>query len=474
MRNVKWIGAIAVLCLVVVLILLPDGEVHYGLLAIEEDAIFTSSPVHPCPPGMYYEGTYNRAYFGYYSQEHKVKVRYFDEDTKVLSDPVEVWTSWGHSSSWSTPLLGDDHASPAVIVLQHQTGGNAVHNGKILAAAAEHGSPVENKGRLETRRSTYPEFSDDGVPDTSFEAAVSVRTTAATYIVLWELNDGTVFLASRLNRVASKSRHTMYAWTSTDAGASWTAYNNGRPLFDAAEGVDDTYYAMAYPNHDNTGLHWIINRYIYDDNAYTDILYLFYDHSDGKWYHTAGETEFALGDDYTGMDLVYESKKEEGEGDLVYGWDIKDDGSGNPYLIYIVDERQEGEPSPGDVYRANYSGGSWNTELVLAEGSGRFWYVSGAVFDPLDVDTIYVTPADGEGNGALVAKTQLQKWQKDDTVAKAEDITSGTAGSNARPVAIWNAAANNSLRFMWCYITHYEGTPFTVWDSTIYSYPSES
>lgn len=469
---------LTLICLVSIMLVLccrctANLEAPYDPPKLEEDG---STFWYSLPAGMYYEGRHKRAYFAYYTSDYYVRLRYFDEERKTLSAPVTLWSDWGYSND---DVLGDHHAAPTAIVLQHQTRDNATHNGKILVAASEHASGTPGKGRLETRRSTYLEFNDNGRENTSFDTAVQIRSAHATYSNLVELNDGTIFLFSRLSYEGDDSRATTYAWVSADAGASWTPYNGGHALWDAPTGTDDSYYLQACPNNDGTGIHCMISRVDYDNPSagiqrYLNIYYLFYNHSDDKWYRADGTTEFALGSSHTSMDLVYDTDDTPSAEDWTWAWDIKDDGGGNPYLVFVNDvDRGSGSGGNCDVLRANYGGGSWNIETVLTEGTGHSSnYPHGACLDPLDVDVVYVTPPLGNPGLPTTSRTQLQRYRKNEgNWSKVEDITQTSPGSQMWPTPIRNAGGNNLLRILYMYSERYTGFKDGQWQSSLFGYP---
>jgi hypothetical protein len=223
----------------------------YPYAPVEDNGIFTSSPTSPTA-AMRYVGAHDRTYIGFYSSTGSgnglIEIRYWDGDDKTLSDAVMLWSGWGYDSSGQGP--GDDHASPSVLVLQYQTGGNAVHNGKILVAAAEHSCKDSDKGRCQTRRSTNAE------DISAWESPVLLESVNTTYTRLEELNDGTICLFYRLNYTAPNAKGTFYYRTSTDAGASWS----DRTLLADTDVEDEGLYLMTCTNPAHTQIHCMFNR----------------------------------------------------------------------------------------------------------------------------------------------------------------------------------------------------------------------
>jgi len=362
-------------------------------------------------PAVFYAGTYNRAYIAYFTSDYNIKIKQFDEDTSVLSDAVTLWSDWGWDGNGTAK--GDDHSTPSVIVLQYQTGDYAVHNGKLLVAAAEHGSSAATKGRMEVRRSTNAE------DITAWDVAVSVQTTLANYANPVEMSDGTIYLFYRYNDNPTAAENGIYFYTSTDAGATWAGptllFHNTAPASN---------YVMVTENSDHTRIHCMFNPAVVDDpspgsSRYRDIYYAYFDGTNWK---KADGTTLTLPLDTTTAgsvpDLVYDTDDTAGLEDWTFLWDIKTDSEGNPYLIFINDpDRADGDAGSsgtGDVYRANYSGAAWVVGAVAKSGSyGVRRYLAGAVPDPVDMDTVYLTPPDGFSTGYSTLKsTQLQQWTR--------------------------------------------------------------
>lgn len=457
------------------LVLLPACDEQPSPLApfypyppVEDNGIFTSSPTSPTA-AQRYVGTYDRTYIGFYSSTGSgnglIEIKYWDEDDKTLSDAVALWSDWGYDSSGLGP--GDDHASPSVLVLQYQSDDNAVHNGKILVAAAEHVCKNTDKGRCQTRRSVHAENIS------AWESPVLLESVNATYTRLEELNNGTVYLFYRLSHTAPNARSTFYYRTSTDAGASWSA----RTLLADTDVADEGLYLLTCTNPEHTQIHCMFNRTGINDplpgqQRYQDIYHVYYDLLSDEWRKMDGN-EVTVPLSMSELDSVYATESNE---DWTFLWDIKTDGDGNPYLVSVtIDgfdafELGEGKTPELDcsVRRHNYDDG-WQTEVVSSAGSGQFGtytYPAGAVLDYSDVDTIYLSPYDAN------RRTQLQKWQKvDGSWVKIEDITQSTEGWNFRPIAVRNGAGK--FKILWCYTERYSHFDPGYWESMIFAYPGD-
>ncbi len=421
-------------------------------------------------PAVRYVGAHDRTYIGYYAStgagDGWVGVKYWDEDSRTLSSETVVWDDWGYNGG----TLGDDHACPSLLVLQHQAGGNAVHNGKILIAAAEHGSRTENQGRLETRRSTIAE------DISSWENAVSLRTTHASYALLAEISDGTVFLFPRLSHLPTSGELSWYYYTSTDAGRTW----QGPELFFRSEWLASN-YVMLDTSSDGSEIHLILNRAKRNDPEaglwrYRDIFYIWRD-LHGTWRAadgTARSLPLDFSDDDHKPDLVYESDSSPGKEDWTWLWDIRVDSNGDPYLLSVNqpdmgswDRSAPGRGSlAGNVLRHSYVDGSWQTEKVCNTGifGDGYKYPAGAVLDDRDMSTVYAAAFVDGGS------TEIQKWQRvGDTWRKTEDITLASRGDNVRPMLVRNGGEH--LKLLWSYLGRYEGYKSGEWQSTILAYP---
>jgi len=226
------------------------GNNSIELVTLVDNGILTMSPSGSYP--IVTSG--NKTFFGYYTSQNNIEIRYYDNVKHVVSNPVILWRNWGYTSSGD--VLGDDHANPSIIVLSYQLGENAIHNGKLVVAAAEHGAGQAGHGRLQVRRSVYP------LSIGLWEPPIELRDTRATYARLVETADGTLYLFCRLSRVAPNSRATFYYWTSTDAGESWSL---PQLLVDADEGTDDAVYITVSPSSRHDVLHVGVNRVDYDN-----------------------------------------------------------------------------------------------------------------------------------------------------------------------------------------------------------------
>jgi hypothetical protein len=428
-------------------------------VAIDADGIFTMSPSGSCP-AFHFKCTHDRTYVAFCTADSKIKLRYWDEEDKELSDPVTLWSNWGE---------GDDHAGPSVLVLQYQAGENTIHNGKILVAT----SAVFQNPSLQIRRSTNRE-------DISRWEEPITLDRDCLYPTLVELADGTIYLFYMKREIPKREIPRLYARSqcykiSTDGG---TTFSNMTVLFDSNRSC--IIYGIYSTNSNANQIHAMFNRCTYEPKFgswYRDIYYAYYDRADNKWMARDG-TEYNLPLTPSKAELVYESDTMKGAEDHTWLSDIKVDCNNNPYLISIthVDYADKGHTPgvnpgwEGKVQRHSYNQGKWNTETISENGSGQFGsysYPAMAVLDEDDMATVYMTPYDDK------KKTQLQKWQK---VAgkwnKTDDITIASRGYYFRPTYVRNGAG--SWKVLFCYTERYEHSRQGKWESMLFAYPGDS
>ena len=446
-----------VLLVVMVLVQYCSGysKAPADVITIDEDGIFTMSPSGSYPV-FDYSDKYERTYIGYYSSDHSIKLRYWEHASGRLSDAVALWQEWGYSAGGDSALLGDDHANPAVIVLKYQKGANAIHNGKLLVAAAEHGSSKEGRGRLQVRRSSKSE------DISAWEDPVQLRSTNATYARLAETFDGKIWLFCRLFSTASNSSATFYYWISENAGDVWVS---PELLIDTDDGATDAIYIAVAANRASDELHFMFNRMVYNGfergiHRYQDIYYVCYNVAQSTWHRIDGAV-LTLPLTLSNVDIVYKTDSTKGKEDWTYLSNISVDKNNTPYLLSCTDQDRGAAIRGGicEVLRHSYDTKElrWITERVC--DTARFHYANLAALAPCNCDVAYACVPDEYGIG------QLQKWQKEEgRWTKVLDITKGSSGHNARPYVTTSC---DSTRIFWSYITEYKGSPYTDWESKI-------
>ena len=341
---------------------------EFEVIKLTDVGILTMSPSgsHPITK---YKGRFNRTYFGYYSSNHEIIIRWFNNDNSTLSEPKVLWKDWGYNSAGDK--LGDDHANPSIIVLRNQQGEYAMHNGKLLVAVAEHCASKEKRGRLEVKRGLSSESID------RWTQPVSLKNSRATYARLVEMAAGRIFLFCRLHRVAPNSRATFFFWQSDDAGNTWT---EGKLLIDANPYTDDAIYITVDVDEDHRILHIAANRLDYDNPSkgvwrYRDIYYLQYRSNTKTWHlvnsRSLGDPPFSLGE----LDTVYVSESEPGSEDWTYISDIKGTSS-QPHIVSITDLGRGSADAldgnrPINIYYHTFRDGTWQTEKVGESSRGK-------------------------------------------------------------------------------------------------------
>ena len=140
-------------------------DVYYNSPAIEDDGCtqFLNRPA------FRYNGTHDRTYMANHASDGVITIRYWDEDDKVLSDPVELWDF----------ATANDHNGGATIVLQHQGDSN---DGTILVSAEE------SSVGLYTRRS------DNAEDISSWGNSTTVIASTGHYPLLCETTDGVIWI----------------------------------------------------------------------------------------------------------------------------------------------------------------------------------------------------------------------------------------------------------------------------------------
>lgn len=465
--KVAWLLVLSILtwCLLIGGCNGTDGTLYsdknFEVTKLSDKGILTMSPSGSHPITQY-KGCFNRTYFGYYSSSHEIVIRWFDNDNLILSEPKVLWKDWGYNSAGNK--LGDDHANPAIIVLRNQRGKHSVHNGKLLVAAAEHGSGIRNTGRLEVKRGLSPETID------RWQQSVSLRDNHATYARMIEMADGTIFLFCRLSRVAPNSRATFFFWKSDDAGDTWT---EGNLLIDAAPGTDDAIYITVDTDEDHRNLHVAANRMDYDNPSkgvwrYRDVYYLQY-HSNTKTWHRANGT--SLGDPPFYLDeleKVYESESKKGSEDWTYICDIKV-SSLQPHLVSITDHGRGSadalsEPRAINVYYHTFRDESWQTEKVGDSSRGKsvgFHYPTMATITSLRPIKILGFIQSEEDVIPACYIRKIEGWNLDDKFLRLTNPN----GVHARPFTV--GFENTGLVAIWSRIRGYHGTPYTDWKSDV-------
>lgn len=401
------------------------------------------------PAATRYQGAHNRTYIGFYTNDAEVRIKYWDNDSGVLSGEVVLWTGWSGGGQHY-----DDHNVPSVVVLQHQTGDNAGHNGKILVASAEHNA------RMQSRRSVNTE------DITAWEDAVVMETDLATYAKLCETTDGVIWVSYRYRTGEMPTTHEEYYRTSADGGATWSDRVHCA-TFGGYDLEGDWGRGVTYTMIDQYGqdIHFMFNSAAFSDppgnpSAYYDIYYIKWDGETGQWQKADG-TQVTLPLTTDNADLVYYTPRPVDENKtfksdiVVY--------EGEPYLLSLDGPYESF--TEHTVQRHHWNGTEWITERLegcLSGTFGNYGYRSYAVLSKASPSQIFAAVGNNPDNKPV----EIQDWRRgsNGTWTKHSDITTGSVGDNFRPTTVRNG---DKFILMWCYTEHYEQY-WDDWDSKIY------
>lgn len=424
-------------------------------IVIASDGIVTMSP-SGSHPAFHYHGIHRRTYIGFYSSDSTVKLTYWDETLGELGPEVTLWSEWGD---------GDDHAGPSVLVLQHQAGANAVHNGKILVAT----SGVRDDPPLQVRRSRQPETIVEWEEPITFD-------WEGLYPTLVELSDGAI-LVFYMKREILNGRNTGNTFQcykeSTDGGTTWS----DRVILFAPAGARRV-YGIYTTGPKGATVHAMFNLCPLEPTIgswYRDVYYAHYDRASDLWQRADG-THYALPITPETGEIVYKSDATPGKEDHTWLSDIKVDQQGRPWLLSItnVDYAATGH-TPGTnpgwngaVQRHTYADSAWRTEVITENGAGQFGsysYPAMAVLAESDPDVAFLTPYyDSEGNN-----TRIEKWRcEHGQWTRVNVICSEYNGFHFRPSTVRNGG---SLEIVWCCSEKYRHSRQGQWESTLLAYP---
>lgn len=484
------------------------------------------------PAVRYAGGDHDHTYISTVTSQGKILIHQWDEADRVFSKPVELWDF----------VTTDDHNGCAVLVLQHQTGDLAVHNETILVVAAEHwvgiysrrsdnAEDISSWGVSNTiEESAYSDFpqlieTDDGViwcigrykgtgadDKSTFISTLTLGANPdddvwSTPFIIAEQTGEVIYHKPVKDDVDGDDFH--IAFNQRTDGNLWqediyyakkvgslegTADGNtANKLIDSGTnfttaGVVAGWCVMIRNPADPSGVvHGLISAV---DDANTLSLTTFAggaldlfpngneDYTIYRWEEADGtliEIPMDWSDAAHTPDLVYTTLANH----YTYLWDIKMDGSGNPYIIFL-DSVSLLEDAVADIYRTNYVGAAWVEEdtdinCMRMFGGGHH---SGAEMDEGNPDVIFAAVPDGSNN------TQIEAWEKADgenwwiadgangTTAINGDgkITQVAPGNNFRPIHVVNGAGR--FEWLWFYTLLYKQNMSTT--SLRFAYPGFS
>jgi hypothetical protein len=416
------------------------------------DGIFTYSPSNSRP--VYKSHRDDRvAYVGYLTSSNTIDITKIDVRSGDVLETRTIFDNWGWNSSGT--VIGDDHANPSVIELRWQT--DPSDNGKILVAAAEHGSAVEGRGRLSVTRSTKP------VSIFLWDSAVSILERYATYPRLVETVTGTIFLFCRVSeRQAPNSRASFAYWTSDDGGRMWSEQ---RFLVDAGSLGDDTVYAFFDYDESTDRIHAAFNRLAYDDPAdgvwrYQDVFYGYVD-CQNEVFVSESDCEFDMPVYLSDIQPIYDTDDTAGAEDWTFVSDIVAHDGGVTIVSLNVRDRGSDRPSnvgwSTDVLYHQKTSTEWTVQEVGSSDS--FWYPSMAAIDPTNPNRVFFMIDRIDGGSYLV-----ERVVSDATIADRVLIESAF-GELARPFVI--PGQRGTYRVFMNLIQEYAGSPYIDWDSRV-------
>lgn len=300
------------------------------------------------PGAMYHDGTHSRTYLGWVTSAGAVMVGAFDHDLGQMLPPVQI-------HQWP---ISDDHAAPAIHVIQH--GPDA---GKVIVAFALHNSV------LYSRRTTNPE------DIASWDATRAVTLRKSTYPKLAETSDGTLHVMFRGDALPPlKSQSQGVLKSSTDGGQTWSADTDVVNF-----GAQMITYPGSLRSFGNR-LHIMFN--VPPLGGTTRTLYHAWRDESGIWKRANGQT-LTLPITAASMPPIYTGP--EGR-NLVLG-DLRLDLVGRPILTFLTSGAYTstfGAANP--AYRARFTGSFWQVKAVPS--AVQVYYPAGLTIDPLDTNRL--------------------------------------------------------------------------------------
>lgn len=371
------------------------------------------------PRAVYYN---DHTYIAYVKSNGDIAIRSYDHATHVTSAETVL-----HAT-----LEVDDHDNPAILV--------RASDHKIIVFYSKHDGADKV---IYERISSNPEDISAFAAETTIDPA----SGAALYsyvnpVQLTGEASSPIYLFYRRHDLAFANARLAYT-KSTDGGVTWSA----QTLV-----ADVTYHKVA--QNGNARIDFAVSNHPGDPVDHG--IYHFY-YQGGNYYQTDGTLisaglPLAVGD----LTQVYDGSTTAG-----WVWDVAIDRSTNyPVVVYAT--------FPGGVvdHRYNYgqwSGASWVTNQIAAEGGGTIYaapgaqdyYSGGVVLDHENPQIVYLSKIVG---GQFEV---YQYWTVDGgTNWQNIALTTGSASKQIRPVAVRNHA--NDLRVVWLSGTYTTYTNFAL------------
>ena len=450
-----------------------DGGGTKADYSIKLDAFYNCCPIEAdsCTqflyrPAVRYSGTHDRTYIAGANAAGVVTIRQWDEDDKELSAAVQLWNFAYH----------DDHNGCSIIVLQHQTGGLAAENGTILVGAVQ-------TNNLVASRYIYSRRSDNAEDISSWGNSVTVdQDEGNAYVHLVECDNGTIYCFYRALK-GTNDYHFCYRTLTLNADPDSDAWSAETVFCSLGDG--EVVYCKPWQDLDDGNvIHFAFSHRDIATTRYEDVYYIQLDSGTPK--DILGNTKTLPLDwsdaDHT-PDTVYSSTDSPTHDTII--WDIKCDGAGNPYILFIdATDLITVKDGVGNIYRAYYDSGWQCDDTGIntvrfghgTDGVGPF-YFGGAEFDEGNPDVIYAAVPDGSDNA------QIQAWENvsgtwyiadgnNGTTAVNGDgkITQASPGDNFRPIHVLHG--QGFFEILWFYSERYEA--INDWEAIRFAYPGFS
>jgi hypothetical protein len=331
------------------------------------------------PSAVFYQGEHERTYFAWVTSSGEVQLRFYDHDLAEFSERVTLH-SWEKS---------DDHAAPSLHIITE-----GANKGRLVVAYSFHSSP------LIVRYSRSPE------DITHWSEETTIYESYASYPRLVTLPDRTlaVFFRSHPLEKASSSGWLAFM-TSADDGANWGNYKkaidfgNNAIVYAGPVAVQNGRLAVAWTVFD-------IER----KRLKSELFVAYSDDSGQSWLNYDG-TPFSPFINQTIEPIVL------GEGlEQRRVWDtfLHPDGSLSvAHISYLEEYNFNTNRMAG--YVTTWRQGEWVTQGV--GGIAEVYYPSGLVFDPSDVNMVYVGSVQ-EGTSVIeLRRAGKVQWELTDSDA---------------------------------------------------------
>lgn len=280
------------------------------------------------PTAIRHGGMHDRTFFAYGDFSRDPAIRYFDHDTKELSDAVIIGR---------TQIPDDAHGNPSILIDDA---------GYIYAFYGCHHHPIQ------MRRSVRPE-------DISEWTAEVLIADMATYPQPWMLDSTTMILSYRKKYPDGQPYYRTADWsyvTSADFGATWS-----EPTSLIVQPYIYVYALTAVGTGDGVKtFHIAFTPFDYRHKRYSNIYYLYSDDGletfKGRGGRMLGTPPFEVAQ----TEIIYDSRYQSSHIN-----DFALDGNDNPYILLNVGPWYQTAPSgPGEWRLAVHTGGGWTSHPI--------------------------------------------------------------------------------------------------------------